>query len=120
MKQCEKILKNCNKTTKQNQFNTLFTQYLEANTTQIGKKKETFLCSSDIIETTFGKYKNELSKNPMNGITNLALIIPAFTSNLDEQEIKKAIENCTCKLIKEWSELNLCKSLSAKRKAVLN
>ncbi len=119
-KQCTEILKKCNTTAKQNHFKALFEDYLEANISPISKEKETFLCSSDIIESTFGKYKNELSKNPMNGITDLALIIPAFTSTLDQQEIKKAIDSCNCALIKEWGVTNLCKSLSAKRKAVLN
>jgi len=119
-KQCTEILKKCNMTAKQNQFKALFEAYLETNISPISDKKETFLCTSDIIESTFGKYKNELSKNPMNGITDLALIIPAFTSRLDEQEIKKAIASCTCAQIKEWGATNLCKSLSAKRKAALD
>jgi hypothetical protein len=77
--------------------------------------KESLLCSSDIIETTFGRYKNELNENPMSGITDLALIIPALTSSLEEVEIKNAIDGCTCKMIKEWRKENLCDSLSVKR-----
>lgn len=117
---CSKVLKKCNKTPKQKEFNKLFTEYLDTNASKIKKLSKTLLCSSDIVETTFGKYKNELSKNPMNGITDLALIIPAFTSILDDNEIKKAIDNCTCKKLKEWKAKNLCDSLSAKRKLVFN
>jgi hypothetical protein len=50
------------------------------------------MCTSDIIETIFGQYKKELNQNPMNGITDIALIIPAMTSNLDKNEIMKAIQ----------------------------
>jgi hypothetical protein len=119
-KKCLKILRNCKGTTKLKQYKTMFIEYLNNNTAQITKKGETILCSSDIIETTFGKYKNELSKNPMNGITDLALIIPAFTSSLEDKEIKESIDNCTRKMIKEWSNKNLCESLSVKRNLVLN
>lgn len=119
-KECCKILKRCKKTQKQKQFKSMFTDYLNTNSVLIGKQLKTLLCTSDIVETTFGKYKNELSKNPMNGITDLALIIPALTSNLLEDEIKKAIDSCTCKLLKEWKIENLCDSLSARRKIALN
>jgi len=119
-KKCTQIMKSCKRTTRQKQFKTLFSEYLKKNIGQITKRTETLLCSSDIIETTFGKYKNELSKNPMSGITDLALIIPAFTSTFEELEIKEAIDTCTCKMIKEWGNKNLCESLSVKRNQALN
>jgi len=119
-KQCLQLIKNFNKTPKQNQFKSLFIEYVNTNATHIKSNSKTLLCSSDIVETTFGKYKNELSKNPMNGITDLALIIPAFTSNLLDSEIKKAIDTCTCKMLKDWKVENLCDSLSSKRKLVFN
>ena len=57
----------------------------------------------------------------MNGITDLALIIPAFTSNILNDEIKRAIiDSCTCKVLKKWKANNLCDSLSVKRKIALN
>ncbi len=117
---CCKLLKNFNKTPRQNHFKNLFLEYIKINAAHLKSRSETILCSSDIVETTFGKYKNELSKNPMNGITDLALIIPAFTSNLSDNEIKKAIDTCTCKMLKEWKNQNLCDSLSTKRKMVFS
>ncbi|MDD4217810.1 MAG: hypothetical protein PHZ24_10805 [Bacteroidales bacterium] len=117
---CSRILKKCKKTQRQNYFKCLFTEYLNTNSVLIGKHLKMLVCTSDIVETTFGKYKNELSKNPMNGITDLALIIPALTSNLLDDEIKKAIDSCTCKMLKEWKIENLCDSLSVKRKIALN
>ncbi len=117
---CSRILKKCKKTQGQNYFKCLFTEYLNTNSALIGKQLKTLVCTADIVETTFGKYKNELSKNTMNGITDLTLIIPALTSNLLDDEIKKGIDSCTFKMLKEWKIENLCDSLSVKRKIVLN
>lgn len=93
--------------------------YLNENIKHIKKRGEKLLCSSDVIESFFGRYKNEISKNPMNGITDLALIIPAFTSDFSEKEVAKAIDFSTAKMIKEWNETNLCESLYKKRNRVL-
>jgi hypothetical protein len=119
-KKCTRIMKSCKRTTRQKQFKILFNEYLKSNTAQITKRNEILLCSSDVIESNFGKYKIVLSENPMSGITDLALIIPAFTSTFEDSEIKDAIDNCTCKMIKEWGKKNLCESLSVKRNQSLN
>ena len=76
----------------------------------------TILCTSDIIESAFGKYKNYISHNPMAGITNLVLCIAAFTSNLDENEIQIALENTTMNDIKRWTEENIGITLLQKRR----
>ena len=117
MKKCINCLKKCKKG-KLLQFKELMTEYLKTHTKYITKYKEKLLCCSDIIESTFGKYKNELSKNPMCGITDLVLIIPAFTANLTVEWINEAIDNCTVKDIQKWNKENLCNSLLAKRKKV--
>lgn len=117
MTKCSICLKKCKKG-KLLQFKKLMIAYLKENTKHITKYKEKLLCCSDIIESTFGKYKNELSKNPMSGITNLVLIIPAFTANLTVEWVKEAIDCCTVKDIQKWNKENLCSSLLAKRKEV--
>lgn len=117
MKKCMGYLKGC-RTGKLLQFKRMMIGYLRENSRIITKYKEKVLCCSDIIESTFGKYKNELSKNPMSGITNLVLIIPAFTANLTAEWVSEAIDSCTVKDIQKWSEENLCTSLLSKRKKV--
>jgi hypothetical protein len=112
---CLEILEPSQNSPKQQMFKQLFIEYLDNNIKQISAKKETLMCTSDIIETIFGRYKNELNQNQMNGITDMALIIPAITSSLTEDEIMKAIDNCTAKQIKQWQKDNLCNSLSVKR-----
>ena len=100
------------------QFREYMTAYLKENAQQINRKTKKLICCSDIIESTFGKYKNELSKNAMSGITDLVLIIPAFTSNLTIESVNEAIDSCTVKTIENWKKENLCNSLIAKRKRV--
>lgn len=116
-RQCITILKRCKKG-KLKQFKQYMLDYLEENIKQISRRSEKILCCSDIVETTFGKYKNELAKNPMSGITDLVLIIPAFTSMLSAYEVNKAIDTCSVKDINEWKKRNLCNSLMSRRKAV--
>ena len=69
------------------------------------------LATSDIIESSFWKYKNYLSDNCMAGITDLSLLIPTFTSDLNKNEIKESLESTTYEKMKEsvkdfiWSSL---------------
>jgi hypothetical protein len=112
---CLKILKSVPESTKQKIFTSLFIEYLDNNMNKRSSSKETLMCTSDIIETIFGRYKNELNQNPANGITDMALIIPAMTSDLNKDVIMKAIDKYNVKQIKEWQKENLCDSLSAKR-----
>lgn len=114
---CISLLKNC-KRGKSKQFKEYMLNYLSQYTKQISHRKEKILCCSDIIESTFGRYKYELSKNPMSGITDLVLIIPALTLRLSDSAVSDAIANCRVKDIEAWKENNLCNSLLAKRSMV--
>jgi hypothetical protein len=119
-KACLKILKSGQTSIKQKMFKTLFIEYLDNNMDKRSTNRETLLCTDDIIETIFGRYKNELNQNPMNGITDMALIIPAMTSSLNKEEIMRAIDGNTVKQIKQWQKDNLCDSLSVKRNEFYN
>jgi hypothetical protein len=77
------------------------------------------LCSSDILESSFGKYKNYLQDNPMVGITNLCLSIAAFTGTIKEDEIRKGFETTKVAQINEWTSTNIGKTTLAKRMEVL-
>jgi len=116
---CISILKKCKKG-KMKIFREHIINYLENNIKNIQKKGDKLLCCSDIIESSFGRYKNEISKNPMSGITDLALIIPALTSDLSIETINKAIDTCSVKQLKQWNKTNLCLSLSLKRNAAFS
>jgi hypothetical protein len=86
---------------------------------QLLTNTDTVLFSSDILESIFGKYKNRVSENPMASITCLMLIIAAFTCNLNEESVKKSIENVKIEDIKKWSQENIGISLFKKRKVLL-
>lgn len=77
------------------------------------------LCSSDILESSFGKYKNYLQANPMVGITNLCLSIPAFTGNLGREGLLEAFESTKVENIENWTKSNIGKTTLAKRMEVL-
>lgn len=115
---CISLLKKCKASERTKLFRSYIIIYLDENIKQIRKRGEKLLCSSDIIETTFGKYKNEISKNLMLGISDLALIIPAYTANLSNENIIKAIDYLKVEDILKWKKENLCESLASKRNAV--
>jgi len=104
---CISMLSSC-KDGRLKEFKSYILNYLDEHTKEIKHQKETILCCSDIIESAFGRYKNELSKNPMSGITDLVLIIPALTAKLTEASITEAIDSCTVKDIALWKKKNLC------------
>lgn len=81
---------------------------------------ETILFSSDILESTFGKYKNRVSENQMASITCLMLIIAAFTCNLTERKVKESLENVKISDIKKWAQDEVGTSLFKKRSTLFS
>ncbi len=77
---------------------------------------ECLLCTSDILESAFGKYKNWLSDNSTAGITGLALCIAAFTSSLETHELKTAYEDTTTHDVQTWIRDNIGTTLLKKRR----
>ncbi len=74
------------------------------------------ICSSDILESSFGKYKSFIHVNPSIGITDLSLAIPAFISNFKEQkDVCDACETIKIKDVKKWGNENIGKTLLKKR-----
>ena len=78
--------------------------------------RKSILCTSDIIESAFGKYKNYISCNSMAGITRLALCISAFTASLSKNEIREALEYTKMQDLKIWTTDNIGTTLYQKRK----
>lgn len=116
-KDCLQILDKGN-TDKLVRFKNEMAQYLK-DTLNAVKRFDRILCSSDVIESSFGKYKNYLQSNPMVGITNLSLSLAAFTGNLSAKEILVACQGSHVRKIEEWTALNLGKTTLSKRLAVL-
>lgn len=74
------------------------------------------LCSSDIIESLFGAYKNFVSHNKMAGVTRLVLVMAALTCELTQESIKECMENSTVNNTKEWAAENIGETLYQRRR----
>ncbi len=75
---------------------------------------------SDIIESVLGKYKIFSGKSPMQEVGKAVLAIPAFTSDVDYDEVKAAMESVSAKKLKAWLDENIGESLFARRKRAFN
>jgi len=60
-------------------------------------KQDYLLCSSDIIESYFGKFKVKVNPNNRSGLTEFIFIIATFGQPFSIQEVKQALENVQCK-----------------------
>lgn len=82
--------------------------------------KDSLLCSSDCIESTFGKFKQWMSINTNTGITDLALVIPAFSVPITSEYITTAFTAVKVKEVKEWIKEHFEPSFFAQRRTFLN
>ena len=71
---------------------------------------------SDIIESVLGKYKTFSGKSPMKEVGKAVLTMPVFTSNIDLEEVKMAMESVSTEDVKKWLDKNIGESLFSKRK----
>ena len=81
---------------------------------------DSLLSSSDCIESTFGKFKQWMAINTNTGITDLALVIPAFSVPITPQYITTAFTAVKVKDVKEWIADNFETSFFAQRRTFLN
>lgn len=86
--------------------------------------EESHNISSDIIESSFGYFKDRKSDNRMYGVTGLVLILPLHTkiSSLESArnfDFKACLENTHASDVKDWSRKNLPENLAAKRTKIL-
>jgi hypothetical protein len=93
------------------------TKYLNEETKNLNG---TYLGCSDIIESIFGRYKNFSAKTPMKEVGKALLVIPIFTSDMDTNDIKLAMESITEEQVKIWFKENIGESLVSKRKIFCN
>jgi hypothetical protein len=76
---------------------------------------KTICCSSDIIESCFGKYKEIVKGNKTVGISDLSLCIAAMIGINNLDKTKDAMEKVTIKKLKEWKTKNIAKTLFAEK-----
>lgn len=115
MKKCENLVEQSQSTP---YFKKEVKQYLQANwKEELGE--DSLICTSDIIESVFGKYKNEMGKNPQNGITGSCLNIPSYGKQLSSQEILVALNKTKVIDLKEWKNENIKEQLLKKKKMLV-
>lgn len=76
-----------------------YLENLSQKSTQLGQKH--ILCSSDIIESFFGKFKQKINPNSRSGLTEFIFTMANFSGNFTQSEIKNALENVKIKDLKQ-------------------
>jgi hypothetical protein len=76
---------------------------------------KTICCSSDIIESCFGKYKEVVKGNKTVGISDLCLCIAAMTGENNSDKTNQAMEEISIKHVKDWGAKNITKTLFAEK-----
>lgn len=92
--------------------------YLERNKMKL-PDLEKIICSSDIIESTFGKFKYNTSKSPNGAITEGCLSVANYGKYFEINEIKNAMEETRIVDIKKWRAENLPVSTQQKKGKLL-
>ncbi len=78
-----------------------------------------YLASSDIIESLFGKYKQYRAQSAMTGFTISVLTIALFTAEINEETVQEAMLNTKEKELESWRQEAVGESIAAKRKRYL-
>lgn len=95
------------------------TDYFKITMAKLEQKQE-FVCSSDIIESSFGKYKEVVKANKSIGVSDICLSISCLTNTGDLQTLKKSLESIKMKDIEKWKNENIGESLFKKRNVLYN
>ena len=64
--------------------------------------EKSILCSSDIIESFFGKFKQKINPNCPHKLTEFMFTIANFSDNFNEDELQKALESVKIKNLKKY------------------
>lgn len=84
------------------------------------KELDTYLATSDVIESLFGKYKQFSSRCPFKEIGQTILTICLFTMNLTTNLIKNALETTTFIDVEDWKTEVFGISMLSKRQTLFS
>ena len=79
----------------------------------------TYVGSTDVLESLFGKYKRRVEEAPFREIGASILALPVLATELTEELVKEALETVRATDVKEWLEQELGSSPQKKKRAVL-
>lgn len=74
---------------------------------EMARRQERLLCCSDIIESTFGRYKN---KGGMEVISADVLVIPLYAQPIDVHFVQQGLGTVSQPLIDEWNHMYTCEN----------
>jgi len=94
-------------------------EYLTRECAKLTSEK-TFLATSDIIESIFGKYKQSSGRSSFKQIGQFILTLSLSTINLTEIFIKQALETISYFDVTTWSEEVFGQSMFSKRKILFS
>ena len=84
------------------------------------KDEKTFLATSDIIESFFGKYKQFSARCPFKEMGQMLLTICLSTMNLTNAVVKNALEEISFAQVEEWLAEMFGQSMLSKRKILFS
>jgi len=77
--------------------------YLEnLDTKSTALNQDFLLCSSDIIESYFGKFKSKINPNSRSGLTEFIFTIATFGKTFSIEETQNALESIKCKQLQQY------------------
>lgn len=71
---------------------------LSAKTSKLGQER--LLCSSDIIESYFGKFKAKMNTNTRGAMSEFIFTLATFGKSFSVEEVKEALETIQCKQLR--------------------
>lgn len=75
------------------------------------------IVSSDIIESLFGKFKYAIERSPQSDMNRGLLLIPALCGNLNGGITAQALNQASCRDLKNWEKENIPYTVRKKRQA---
>lgn len=98
--------------------------YFRKETALLNTEEDAHNVSSDIIESSFGYFKERKSDNRMYGVTGLVMILPLHTKigtleSARNFDFKGCLERTHFADLEEWRKHNLPENLASKRARIL-
>lgn len=101
-------------------FRELIITSLKENLPVSSDETATYVATSDIIESLFGKFKASSSHGTFVGLTQQVLTLATFTFEPTEDNIIDAVTKTKMEDIKKWKEDNLPTSIHAKKMEIFD
>jgi hypothetical protein len=78
---------------------------------------ERFIASTEVLESCFGKVKQLERQQSASGFTGMILALGAIVTNWTTTTIQTALDKTPIKVLANWIECNLGRSVQAERRA---